>query len=111
MARNASPDTRWYAATLLFVSKIAEVESLRPLCEERVVLVRGTREKQVRAVLARYGREQDHAYKNDRGETVEWRYVDLAKLEPIEDPTREGVQEVASRFVRKRLSNLRAAES
>lgn len=110
MAANASPQMNWYAATLLFASKIAGVESLRPLCEERIVLVQGAREEQVRAMLARYGRDQEHAYENDRGETVEWRYVDLVKLEPIDDPTRDGVQEIASRFVRKGLRSLRPSQ-
>ena len=101
-----SPRAMFNAATLLFASRVDQVDGLRPLCEERVVIVRGKNEMDVREKLARYGRTEEHRYENDRGEVVEWRYVCVAKLEPIEYPGRADVLEVATRFVRRGLRSI-----
>jgi hypothetical protein len=101
---------RWFATTLLFKSGIAEVTSVRPLCEERVVLFRAETESNATALAAEYGRNEAHEYENVRGELVAWRFVGVEKVEAVSPPENLG-WEVASRFTRRSLRTLRSLSS
>lgn len=94
-------ETRWYAVTLLFSSRIGGVESLRPLCEERVVLLESSNMARVRLLVSKYARGAQHAYQNAGGDLVEWRFKRIEKIDEIEGPPHNAPWEVASRFVRR----------
>jgi hypothetical protein len=97
----------WYAATLIFECRVGGVRSLRPLCEERVVLFRGSNESQVLRLAKMYGRSAEHSYPNRRREVVEWRFARIETLERLELPPVQGGWEVAYRFVRRKAKDLR----
>jgi hypothetical protein len=70
----------WYAAQLLFQSSGPEA---RPLCEERVVLVRAASEASaLRRVLA-YGNAEQHSYLNVYRERVKWTFVGVESLTDV----------------------------
>jgi hypothetical protein len=48
-----------------------------------------------------------HSYKNMYGQTVNWHFVRIEKIEELEAPVRAQPWEVASRFVRRNLRGLR----
>jgi hypothetical protein len=96
----------WYSATLVFQSKIAQETSIRPLCEERVVLFDANNELQAMSAAERYGRREAHSYTNAAGETVSWKLVGIDKLQVLESPAIEG-WEVSTKFVRRSWSTLR----
>src|SRR5690606_32190702 len=98
---------KWYSARLTFVSRIAGINSLRPLCEERVVLIRAPTESRARILATRYGHNEAHSYANARGEKVEWLFAKTEHLTELEPPPAHGGWEVASRFVRRRKRDLR----
>jgi hypothetical protein len=96
----------WYSATLVFQSKIAQETSIRPLCEERVVLFHADSELQALKAGERYGRHEAHSYANAAGETVSWKFVGIDNLRVLDTPGVEG-WEVSARFVRRSWSTLR----
>ena len=98
--------TTWYAATLLFWSEVGDVPSLRPLCEERVVLLRAVTKAVAEANALRHGMEEAHSYKNARGDDVSWSFAGIEKLEELSGPPSSGVWEVSSRYVRRARARL-----
>jgi hypothetical protein len=101
----------WYAVTVLFCSYHGDVPSLRPLCEERVVLFRGGSEKVVRRAAIAYGKAEMHSYQNLYGELVEWKFIGIERVEILEPPRDANGWEVASRFVRRSARTLRDRSS
>jgi len=99
--------TGWYAVTLLFVSRVRGVPSLRPMCEERVVALQSDTREGVTRRVREYAKEEEHSYQNTYGEKVTWGYAGILRIEPIEEPTAGQVWEVASRYVRRGRSALR----
>jgi hypothetical protein len=95
-----------YVVTILLASRVGGVASLRPLCEERVVLVAAGNLAQASALARKYGRNQEHTYANGRGEDVEWRFVRVIKVEALEGFD-NSIQEVTSRFIRVSQRKLR----
>ncbi|MBK9065280.1 MAG: DUF4288 domain-containing protein [Gemmatimonadetes bacterium] len=89
---------KWYSATLTFASRVGGIRSLRPLCEERVVLIRAPTESRARVLAAQYGHAEAHSYANARGEQVEWLFAKIDRPEQLEPLPAQGCWEVASRF-------------
>lgn len=96
----------WYSTTLIFRSDIGGVTSIRPLCEERVVLFDTSDEQEALKAAEQYGRKEAHSYANVRGENVIWRFVGVDKIQALDSPSTEG-WEVAAKFVRRSWSTLR----
>ena len=92
----------WYAVTILFESRVSGAVALRPLCEERVILLRSTSEANARLRAIQYGKVEEHQYLNHAGDRVRWSFRSVEKVEDIE-PRPEGPWVVASRFVRRQL--------
>ena len=97
---------RWFAVRLLLRSHIGGTPSLRPLCEERVVLFRGPDEATVRTMATAYARGEEHSYANVYGEHVEWRFVAIEQVDALDDADPGKGWEVASRFCRRSLRTL-----
>lgn len=106
-----SGDRQWFAVTLLFMSRIKGALTLRPLCEERVVLIRSLSEPDARAKATRYAKMEAHSYQNVYGKTVSWHFVRIEKIERVDGPIDEKPWEVASRFVRRNLRRLHGGDS
>lgn len=98
---------KWFAVTLLFKSVIGGTPSLRPLCEERVVLFRGEDERGVLTAARRYAQDEEHFYDNSRRERVDWSFVRIERVEALEPPSNGQPWEIASRYVRRSLTRLR----
>jgi len=92
----------------MFRSDVNDVTSLRPLCEERIVLFRATSKMAAQTVALEYGTNEAHSYQNGRGELVQWRLVGIDKLEELMPPDERDGWEVASRYVRRSQHILRA---
>lgn len=97
----------WYAATLVFSSTIGRMHSLRPLCEERVVLFHAQNQTLVERMATAYGAKEAHSYENNRGEIVNWTFLGVEKIEELSPEPASGGWEVASRFVRRSQQTLR----
>jgi hypothetical protein len=88
----------WYAAQLLFQSSGPEA---RPLCEERVVLVRAASEAAALRRVLVYGKAEQHSYRNVYGERVNWTFVGVEDLTDVIDqamPKEGAPREVWWRF-------------
>lgn len=96
----------WYSATLVFRSKIAGETSIRPLCEERVVLFRAKSELHAAKAAERYGRLEVHSYVNVAGELVNWEFVGIDDFHVLDSPAVDR-WEVRTRFVRRSWTTLR----
>jgi hypothetical protein len=98
---------RWYAATLIFSSSIAGVESLRPLCEERIVLFSAANVSGATALAMKHGLSEEHSYRNRRNELVRWRFIGVERVEAVPFDGAGGGWEVASRYVRRSRKTIR----
>jgi hypothetical protein len=96
----------WYSATLVFRSKISGEASIRPLCEERVMLFKANSELQARKAAERFGRREAHSYLNVAGETVSWEFAGIDEFQVLDSPAADG-WEIRARFVRRSWSTLR----
>ena len=97
----------YFAVTLLFRSHVGDSESLRPLCEERVILLCATTAAQAQAQAGKYGRSEEHSYRSVAGDLVRWTFVRVVGVEEVGSAPVAGAWEVASRYVRRRLATLR----
>lgn len=96
----------WHATTILFKSEVNGVVSLRPLCEERIVLFDTSDETQAVAAAHDYGIQESHSYENVRGELVTWVFAGVEKVEVLSTSRPQG-WEVSAKFVRKSVRTLR----
>ena len=112
MAKHNAVDqvATWYAATLVFSSDVGDVPSLRPLCEERVVLFRAANEPLAAAAAGAYGSREAHSYRNTSGELVRWRFAGIDKIECLAGSPDQDGWEVASRFIRRSRQTLQKLE-
>lgn len=106
--RDSAPVTEeaWYAVVLLFVSEIADIPHLRPLCEQRVVLFRGISNEAVRTQAMGYGATEEHSYRNGQGQLVRWRFEMIERIDCLEPPVDGKGWEVSSRFARLSLAKI-----
>lgn len=98
---------QWFSVTLLFVSSVGNIRSLRPLCEERVVLFHARDEAATLDSARRFGESEAHSYKNSDGDAVEWKFLRIETIEALGVLPAEGGWEVASRYVRRSRGALR----
>jgi hypothetical protein len=96
----------WFSVTLLFRSVVGDSPSLRPLCEERVVLFRVDTEGEARSAAISYARDAEHSYKKLHAEGVLWRFVRIERIEGLEGPKTNIGWEIAGRFVRRSIRTL-----
>ena len=90
----------WHAVTLLFESRVSGIAAVRPLCEERVILLLSTSEEDSRRRATQYGKREEHEYLNQTGDRVRWLFRGIEKVEDVEAPADEPWV-VASRFIRR----------
>lgn len=100
----------WFATTLIFVSEIAEISSVRPLCEERVALFHVKDELTALAEAITYGEREQHSYLNAKGEPVRWRFVGVEKTVELL-PTSNRGWEVATRYTRRSWRTIKSIEA
>lgn len=99
----------WFATTLIFISEIAEIPSVRPLCEERVVLFCVKDESVALAEARSYGEREQHSYLNATNDRVRWRFVGVEKIVELL-PTSNIGWEVATRYTRRSWRTLKSID-
>lgn len=101
----------WYAATLVFISDVGDVASIRPLCEERIVLFLSKNAARASAAAEAYGDNEVHSYRNTYGQLVRWRFAGIEKVERLQELPDSDGWEVASRFVRRSWRTLKKLQT
>ena len=91
----------WYAARLLFGSRIDGVTYDNPLIEERIVLFFAASPIEAQAAAEAYARSEMHEYANEAGEIVEWYLREIPDLALVGTlPNENEPWEILSRFLR-----------
>jgi hypothetical protein len=90
----------WYSARLLFVSEIEGDPGRDRLCEESVIVVQEADEASARRAADRLARSMKHAYLNEQGESVQWRFVCILEFQDLCEERIESGTEVWSRLFR-----------
>lgn len=97
---------RWYVTTIVFCSFIAEVASLRPLCEERIVLFYASSVDEATVAAVKHGQSEEHSYINPQGELVTWSFMRVESVEAVPQDPANGAWEITSRYVRRSRKSL-----
>lgn len=92
----------WYSANFLFESRINGELIPEPLCEESIVVVEADNEETARADAFQIGKNMEHSYQNEQGETVSWHFVNLVELQDLSEKAIKSGIEVYSRMFRAR---------
>lgn len=102
------PAEKYFSVKLLFASKLP-TPSLRPLCEERIVVIRAPNETAASIAAERYGHAEQHEYTNQDGDLVAWTLIRVEAIVELGKPTLKEGWEVASRYTRRSVQTLRPA--
>jgi len=87
-------NTEWYCAKIELRAQLNELDdSLRELAW---VLVHAPSLDEARTKAARLGRDREHAYRNDAGETVSWKFDRVVEVQEIDGAAPEDGIEVFS---------------
>lgn len=86
---------QWYGAQLRFRSHGGGAESL---LDNSVRLIRAPDDATARLRAEAVGREAEHSYLNEDGETVSWRFEGVVALHSIDEDVLEHGVEVFSRL-------------
>ncbi|MDX2208224.1 MAG: DUF4288 domain-containing protein [Gemmatimonadales bacterium] len=93
-------DEDWYAARVLFVSRIDGSVPDDALYEERLVLVRARSLDDAQVKARRYGIREGHEYRNERGNAVTWQLHSVNEVAKVREPQDADGWDVWSRFLR-----------
>lgn len=82
MTSSPPPAQERYAAKLLFQFRVTVDgdDGVMRTCEERIVVLRATHARDALARVKRYGRKEQHAYRNDDGNPVHFEFVGVLDL-------------------------------
>ena len=86
---------QWYGAQLRFRSEGGGSDSL---IESSIRLIRAPDDATARVRAEAVGREAEHSYLNEDGETVSWRFEGVVALHSIDEDVLEHGVEVFSRL-------------
>jgi hypothetical protein len=89
----------WYTGLLLFRSEHYPDSGDEPLWEEVLLLIKAESEKHAIDLFTKYGKSEEHEYKNQDGSKVFWRFVKIASLFEI-GCTIENNTELFHRFLK-----------
>lgn len=90
----------WYAARVLFRSRLDGVVREDALYEERIVLLRAACLPDAEAKAHRYGIKEGHEYRNEQGQLVTWELHSVSDAAKVEAPQDDAGWDVWSRFLR-----------
>lgn len=77
-------ERNWYAAKLLFESKVDDSKQTdERLCEESIRLVLADNDDDARARAEELGRSESHEYPNEDGARVEWVFRDVLEVQDL----------------------------
>jgi hypothetical protein len=91
----------WFAAKLLFESRIDGALLEQPLCEESIRVLLCDTEAAARARAEEVGHGAEHEYVNEAGETVRWRFVSVLEVQDLGELALEDGTEVFSTLFRR----------
>ncbi len=90
----------WYSARLLFRADVDDGSKEEPLFEEstRVLLAEDEDEAARRAPVV--GASGEHQYKNEAGNTVHWKFIEVLEIQDLSETELSDGVEVFSRMYR-----------
>lgn len=100
----------WFAVTMVFMSRIGKSRTLRPLCEERIVLFRADSKSEAGALGRKHGRSEEHSYEAVNGKRVTWSFIGIESIDDVTQHESNGPWEIGSRYVRRSLKRLKELE-
>lgn len=82
MTASIPPTNERYAAKLLFQFRVTVDgdDGVMRTCEERIVVLRATHAREALARAKRYGRKEQHRYRNSDGNPVRFEFVGVLDL-------------------------------
>lgn len=88
----------WYSAMIIYETEVEGPPDPSPIREESIRVIRADSEPLAWKKAEEVGRQNEHSYKNDRGELVSWRFVQVVEVQDLcEEELTDGV-EVFSRM-------------
>jgi hypothetical protein len=88
----------WYSARIIFETDIEGPPDPTPMCEESIRVLLAESEEAAWKKAESVGRSGEHAYNNDTGELVRWRYKCVAEIQELYEETLYDGVEVYSRL-------------
>lgn len=73
-----------FAARLMFYYEVENETSPFQTCEERISLLQALDAKSACQKFERYGKQAEHEYENDSGNTVHFRYLGIRELKCLD---------------------------
>jgi hypothetical protein len=88
----------WYSAMIIYESDVEGPPDPSPIREESIRVLCAESEKQAWKKAEQVGRQNEHSYKNERGELVSWKFRRVVEVQDLcEEELTDGV-EVFSRM-------------
>ena len=90
----------WFTASLLFKSGRPAATDREPLWEEQIILLEAGDELAAEQKATQHGKAQEHEYRNQAGEFVQWSFERVERLCQVEASVLKDGTELFSRFLR-----------
>ena len=90
----------WYTACLLFKAVHSGEPNSESLWEETFILIDAETETVARTMAEELGRNREHGYPTDHGNTVKWQFMRVERVYAIDVGDLQTGTEVFSRFLR-----------
>jgi hypothetical protein len=92
---------RLYSVMVLLEACVADDDPIDPLWEEVLFLVRAADPTSAVTEAAGLAREREVTYTNNHGNAVEWKFVEVAEVQELEETEFRDGMEVWSRMFRR----------
>lgn len=79
-------ERNWFTARLLFESTINPNvdDDVEPLMEQSMKIFHAKNVEEAMIKAVDLGKKEEHSYKNDQEQTVEWKFVEVLELQDID---------------------------
>lgn len=86
----------WFSVKLLFEAESSSPTDSDVLCEESIRLIEAASEEIALEKAKMLGKDQEHSYENDSGETIFWRFLKVDQAQELGDEEVQDGSEVFS---------------
>jgi hypothetical protein len=73
----------WYSAIVIFESTVDGFVKKKQLCEQSIHLILAPNDDIASQKAIRIGKEKEHEYKNESGENVIWKFVQVQDVQEV----------------------------
>ena len=88
----------WYSALIIYESDVAGFADPLPIREESIRVILADSDSFAWSKAEEVGRQNEHSFKNEQGELVTWRFVEVVEVQDLcEEQLTDGL-EVYSRM-------------